>query len=86
MEHNLFVCNCGDVDHQFIIRFFDDDFITIESHLSNTGLWNRIKYAVRYVLGKKSRYNSGAFGEVLLDKTQTGMLIETLKKHHERMI
>lgn len=86
MEHELFVCNCNDVSHQFIITCFDDDFITIETHLSNNGLWNRIKYAFCYILGKRSRYNGGAFGEVLLNKTQTAMMIETLKKHYERMI
>jgi hypothetical protein len=38
-----------------------------------------------YVLGKKSRYNNGAFGEILFDKSKTKELIETLTKHYEVM-
>lgn len=84
-DHNLFVCNCGNVDHQFIITSLDDDFISIEIHLSSVGIFNRLKYAIKYILGKRSRYNSGAFGEVLLNKSQTHSLIKTLKTHYEKM-
>ena len=56
MERELFVCECEDVNHQFIITYFDDDVfnneICIEIHLSDVGLWNRIKYAFQYLLGK----------------------------------
>ena len=80
MERELFVCECEDVNHQFIITYFDDDVfnneICIEVHLSDVGLWNRIKYAFHYVLGKRSRYSSGAFGEVLLNKEDTAKQFE----------
>ena len=89
MERELFVCECEDVNHQFIITYFDDDVfnneICIEIHLSDVGLWNRIKYAFHYVLGKRSRYSSGAFGEVLLNKEDTAKLIETLQNYYEVM-
>lgn len=89
MERELFVCECEDVNHQFIITYFDDDVfnneICIEIHLSDVGLWNRIKYAFHYVLGKRSRYSSGAFGEVLLNKEDTAKLIGTLQNYYEVM-
>ena len=87
MERELFVCECEDVNHQFIITYFDGDVfnneICIEVHLSDVGLWNRIKYAFHYVLGKRSRYSSGAFGEVLLNKEDTAKLIGTLQNYYE---
>lgn len=89
IERELFVCECGDVNHQFTIAHFEDDVfnneIYIEIHLSDVGLWKRIKYAFQYVLGKRSKYNSGAFGEVLLDKKNTAKLIETLQDYYEVM-
>jgi len=89
MERELFVCECEDVNHQFIITYFDDDVfnneICIEIHLSDVGLWNRIKYAFQYLLGKRSRYSSGAFGEVLLNKEDTAKLIGTLQNYYEVM-
>ena len=89
MERELFVCECEDVNHQFIITYFYDDVfnneICIEVHLSDVGLWNRIKYAFHYVLGKRSRYSSGAFGEVLLNKEDTAKLIGTLQNYYEVM-
>jgi hypothetical protein len=90
VDNQLFVCDCGDVDHQFIISFDEDegfnDIIFLQIHLGNVGFWNRLKYSIRYLLGKKSRFNSGAFSEVLLDKGKTAKLIEVLKNHYERMI
>ncbi len=89
MENTLFVCECGDVEHQLIVSFDPEegfnDTIFFQVHLGNVGLFNRIKYAIKYVLGKRSRYNSGAFSEVLLDKKQTKDLIDILKKHLEEI-
>jgi hypothetical protein len=89
MENTLFVCECGDVDHQFIISFDQEegfnDTIFFQIHLGSVGFWNRLKYSIRYLLGKKSRYNGGSFSEVLLDKKQTKELIDILNKHLERM-
>lgn len=91
MENNtIFVCQCGEIDHQLVVSFDSDpdfrDFIWFQVHLSDTGLWNRLKYAILYILGKKSRYNAGAFAEVLFDKQKTKQLIDTLIKHYEVMI
>ena len=79
MRRELFVCHCGDVSHQFVVSSFDDEEeIYIEMHLSDVGFWNRLKYAFWYVLGKRSRYGCGAFGEVFLNKEQITHLIDVL--------
>ena len=87
--NSLFVCDCGDVSHQMIICFADDpdfnDTIFLEIHLTDIGFWRRLKYSIQYLLGKKSRYNGGAFSEVLLNKEKTASLIEALQKHYEVM-
>jgi hypothetical protein len=89
MNNELFVCDCGDVEHQFIITYFDDadldDQLCIQMHLSNIGFWNRIKYAFCYIIGNRSKYGGGAFGEVLLDKKNTAKLITSLQNYHKRM-
>lgn len=89
IENTLFVCDCGDVDHQFIVSYDpDEDFgheVIVQIHLADVGFWNRVFYGLRYIFGKRSRYNRGAFGEVLLNKEQVKDLIETFTKHYGRM-
>jgi hypothetical protein len=87
MEHELFVCDCGDVSHQFVVsRFYDEyDYLYIQVHLSNVGFWKRLRYAFYYILGKRSRYGDGSFGEVLLNKENTARLIKQLQENYERM-
>jgi hypothetical protein len=64
----------------------DPDFNTeiwLQVHLTPMPLWQRLKYAVLYVLGHKTNY--GSFAEVLLNKEKTKTLIDTLTKHYEVM-
>lgn len=91
MESNeLFICQCGDISHQLVISYDSDpmlnDSIWFQIHLADTGVLNRIKYAIMYIFGKRSRYGCGAFSEVLFDKSKTKELIDTLIKHYEVMI
>lgn len=92
LENTLFLCECGDVHHQFIVSFFDEsdpqynDTIYFQVHLSDFGFWGRLKYAFSYLLGKKSKCGHGAFSEVLLNKQETAKLIEVLQKHYDRMV
>lgn len=90
MENDLFVCLCGDINHQLVVTTIEEedgniDAIYFEIHLSDVGLWNRIRYAFSYILGKKSKYNSGAFGEILLDKEKTQKLINVLQNNLRKM-
>jgi hypothetical protein len=86
MENILFVCKCGDIDHQFVISEYDDDpeNIYIQIHLSDVGIINRIKYAIKYILGKKSRFSSGSFGEIILGPKETSKLVGILLKDKEK--
>jgi hypothetical protein len=85
MGNTLFVCKCGDVSHQFVLTEFDDelDHVYIQIHLSDVGWFNRIQYAIKYILGKKSRFNSGAFGEIILGKDEISKLVEILLKYNK---
>jgi len=66
----LFICDCGDVEHQFIISYDSEDKeIYISVHLRNyMSFFQRIIIAIKYIFGKKSIY--GAFDVVILNKNQ----------------
>jgi hypothetical protein len=89
MERKLFVCRCCDISHQFTVGFYPDydipGEVIIEIHLSPVSIWRRIKYAFHYILGKRSQFGNGAFGEILLDKKQTKELIQTLENFYFQM-
>lgn len=70
METNreLFICKCGNVEHQLIFSHSDDKDdkeIYLSVHLIPDNFWRRIKNAVKYILGYRSRY--GHFDEFILD-------------------
>jgi hypothetical protein len=52
LEHIFFVCA-------------DKDDLFIEVHLAPLPLWRRLSNAVRYIVGRRSRY--GDFEEIILD-------------------
>lgn len=85
VHRHLFVCDCGDIEHQFVIdtinnKYEDNPEIYIQVHLSNNLCWyQRIWYGLLYIFGKQSKY--GAFGEVILDHYDANRLIEVLSKN-----
>jgi hypothetical protein len=87
MEKNtLFICNCSNAEHQFIIRYDSDyyDEICISVHLTQPEtFFKRINKAVKYIFGHRSDY--GDFQEILLDIEQTHKLVSTLQKHLTEM-
>lgn len=80
MERTLFVCQCGSIDHQFVVTYDEEepsnDCVYISVHLTKLPLLKRLKHAIRYVLGKSSVY--GDFEEVILDQDQIKTLINKL--------
>lgn len=72
MNNEVIICACGSAEHQWLIRKVDGDneCIYIHAHLFKYGFWRRVKYAIRYVLGKKSRY--GAWDEIILTSEHAG--------------
>ena len=82
MEQQLFVCDCGDVSHQFILSWYPEDgdwsdelYIQIHLNQSN-GFWKRLWHGIKYVFGYKCRF--GAFDEILLDKNSAARLRNSL--------
>lgn len=85
----IFICECGSTEHQFIIRKFDDEeeaYLTI--HLNKKPLLKRIKYAFKYIFGYQSRY--GAFDEIILnpdDADKLQKIVNALKpENNDRII
>ena len=63
----LFICQCHDVQHQFIIRTVDFDetpevFLSI--FLYPASFFKRIVYAVKYIFGHRSVF--GHFDEIII--------------------
>lgn len=82
-HRHLFVCDCGDAEHQFIVSYFDDtvdpdDFTYVQIHLNQLPFWQRLVAGVRYVLGRQSRF--GAFGEILLSPSECERLAAILEQ------
>ena len=67
MKRTLFVCRCYSIEHSFIVSSDEDD-VFIEVHLAGLPFWSRVKHAIRYLLGKKSKW--GDFEEILLSPEQ----------------
>jgi hypothetical protein len=67
MKRTLFVCRCYSIEHSFVVSADDEDLF-IEVHLTSAPFWVRVKNAVRYVLGRKSKW--GDFEEILLSPDQ----------------
>ena len=67
MKRTLFMCRCFSIEHSFVISADDEDLL-IEVHLSSAPFWGRVKNAVRYILGRKSKW--GDFEEILLSPEQ----------------
>lgn len=68
MEKNeLFICECSNVEHQLIFTYFDDETdgdVYMSVHLiSESNIWKRIKNAVKYIFGYRSKY--GDFDEFI---------------------
>ena len=84
MEHEtrqIFVCDCGDIDHQFIVERWVDDspemaYLFFHVHLVPHGFWGRLAVAWRYVLGRKWRWV--AFSEILLQRPEATRLRDAI--------
>lgn len=86
MKRELFVCKCGNIEHQLILQW-DDEWavedekfkeVWVEVHLCNhRQWWKRVVPAIRHVLGYKSRY--GQYDSIGLDKDQLDHMVQTLQ-------
>ena len=79
----LFLCECSSCEHQFIVRWDNDDKeVYISIHLANyLGFWKRLLEGIKYIFGHKCRY--GQFDEIILRKEDADNLqkiVDHLKK------
>ena len=68
-EEHFVICDCGDVDHMFVLSYYPEDeppLLILSAHLNPSRPWyRRIWRAVTYIFGVRSKY--GDFDEVLID-------------------
>jgi hypothetical protein len=85
----LFICECGDPSHQFIISADKETtegpcaFISV--HLNREhNIFKRIWYAIKYVFGARSIY--GDFDEIIINPNDADRLqkvVDFLKRHQK---
>ena len=82
-SHDLFVCDCGDISHQFVIstyKTFGDTSVVVEVRLNRNLPWyKRLIKGLTYIfgIGKPSRF--GDYDEVILDKSHIPALKKTIE-------
>ena len=86
MKHDLFVCNCHDIDHQLIVtKFedafsenFEDDYVYLSIGLRRyPSIFRRIYIAVKYLIGLNTEpYHF----EILLDNFDRERLVKVLSE------
>lgn len=71
---DIILCGCYSPEHQIIVHYDDDEdcesgFVEpicyLHIHLNKLPFWGRVKYAVKYILGRQSNY--GAFDEFIIN-------------------
>ena len=79
VHHDLFVCECADVSHQFIItRISDDPDLYVSVRLNHhLNFWDRLMAAVRFVFV----HHGAEFDEVILNPEQQERLFTKLGQH-----
>jgi hypothetical protein len=84
MKNELFVCNCEFLEHSFVLSIDDGDgwygwipSAYISVHLCQcNNFFGRLKNAVRYLVGGRSRY--GDYAEFILKYNDVSRLIDML--------
>lgn len=74
IEHELFICQCNNTEHQLIFSYFPDDHdVFVSVHLTpELNIWKRIWIAIKYIFGYKCCY--GHFDEFIFKKSDAGKL------------
>lgn len=85
----LFVCCCGDVEHQLIMSYFnDDDYPEVYTavHLNpERKFWKRVVAAFRYIFGRRCKY--GHFDEFIFkpnDYKRLQTVVDYLKDAYDK--
>lgn len=75
----LFVCDCGSVEHQIIVTRDEDDdeFVYLSVHLAPIAFYRRLGHAIRYLFGHRSVF--GDFQETMLSRDDAERLAAALR-------
>jgi len=81
----VFLCHCGSWEHQLVVRQEEEgvegsDVVASIAYslCDNLSLRRRLRLAIKYVFGYRSKY--GMFSEMLLTRADTHRLIDILSK------
>ncbi|MFW6219752.1 MAG: hypothetical protein ACOC33_02845 [bacterium] len=83
-KNELLICECHSPEHQIMFSYDDEsdwDEVFISIHLNKRPFWERVKYGIKYILGRQCNY--GAFDEVVLkseDYKKLENIVNYLKK------
>lgn len=87
--NELFICSCGDVEHQLVMSYFnEDDYPEVYTavHLNpERSFWKRLVAAVRYIFGHRCKY--GDFDEFIFkpnDYKRLQKVVDYLKDAYEK--
>lgn len=76
INHELFICQCNNTEHQLIFTSFEDDEdcdVYVSVHLTpEYNIWRRIWMAIKYIFGYKCCY--GHFDEFIFKKSDADRL------------
>lgn len=75
MEQEFFICRCNSSEHQLIFTYFSDEVdgdVYVSVHLKPDSFWKRIRNAIKYVFGYRSKY--GDFDEFIFKKEDANKL------------
>lgn len=75
MIKEFFICQCNNTEHQLVFKYFENDIggdVYVEVHLVPDSFWNRIKNAIKYIFGYRSKY--GDFDEFIFKKEDANKL------------
>lgn len=75
MEQEFFICRCNSPEHQLIFTYFSDEVngdVYVSVHLKPDSFWKRIRNAIKYVFGYRSKY--GDFDEFIFKKEDANKL------------
>lgn len=82
----LFICECGDPEHQLIMRTDNDwDFVFCSVHLKPRGFFKRVWSALKYICGHRSIYWD--FSEFIFDVNDADRLqfvVDHLRKFQRK--
>lgn len=76
LNHELFICQCNNIEHQLIFSYFLDDedrdvFVSVHLNLE-CNIWKRIWIAIKYIFGNKC--TCGHFDEFIFNKSDADKL------------